>query len=65
MKKFQTEYLNSLKDSQEFWHRFNKIQNNKGKNIVEQLQTGQNKYTLSNPDISNIVKETHRHIKIE
>ena len=65
LKKIQTEYLNSSKDSQEFWHRFNKIQNNKGKNIVEQLQTGQNKYTLSDPDISNIVKETHRHIKIE
>ena len=24
LKKFQTEYLNSSKDSQEFWHRFNK-----------------------------------------
>ena len=58
MKKFQTEYLNSSKDSQEFWHRFNEIQN-KGKNIVEPLLTGQNKYTFSDPEISNILKETH------
>ena len=50
--------MNSSKDSQEFWHRFNEIQN-KGKNIVEPLQTGQNKYTFSNPEISNILKETH------
>ena len=35
-----------------------KIQNKKGKNIVEPLQTGQNKYTFSNPEISNILKET-------
>ena len=48
--------MNSSKDSQEFWHRFNEIQN-KGKNIVEPLQTGQNKYTFSNPEISNILKE--------
>ena len=34
-----------------------KIQNKKGKNIVEPLQTGQNKYTCSNPEISNILKE--------
>ena len=34
-----------------------KIQNKKGKNIVEPLQTGQNKYTFSNPEISNILKE--------
>ena len=59
MEKFQTEYLNSSKDSQKFWHRFNKIQNNKGKNIVEPLQTGQNTYTFSDPEISNILKETH------
>ena len=50
--------MNSSKDSQEFWHRFNEIQN-KGKNIVEPLQTGQNKYTFSNPEISNILKEAH------
>ena len=48
--------MNSSKDSQEFWHRFNEIQN-KGKNIVEPLQTGQNKYTFSDPEISNILKE--------
>ena len=36
-----------------------KIQNKKGKNIVEPLQTGQNKYTFSNPEISNILKEAH------
>ena len=59
LEKFQTEYLNSSKDSQKFWHRFNKIQNNKGKNIVEPLQTGQNTYTFSDPEISNILKETH------
>ena len=59
MEKFQTEYLNSSKDSQKFWHRFNKIQNNKSKNIVEPLQTGQNTYSFSDPEISNILKETH------
>ena len=36
-----------------------KIQNNKDKNIVESLQTGQNKYMLSDPEISNILKEPH------
>ena len=34
-----------------------KIQNNKGKNIVEPLETGQNKYTFSDPEISNILTE--------
>ena len=51
--------MNSSKDSQELWRRFNKIQNNKDKNIVEPLQTGQNTYTFSDPEISNILKETH------
>ena len=37
-KKIQTEYLSSSKDTQEFWHRFNKLQNKKGKNVVEPLQ---------------------------
>ena len=55
LKKFQTEYLNSWKDNEELWHRFNKIQNNKGKNIFEPLQTGPNKYMFSNPEISNIL----------
>ena len=49
LKKFQTEYLNSSKDNEELWHRFNKIQNNKGKNIFEPLQTGPNKYMFSDP----------------
>ena len=51
--------MNSSKDNEELWHRFNKIQNNKGKNIFEPLQTGPNKYTFSDPYISNILKETH------
>ena len=38
---------------------FNKIRKNKGKNIVEPIQTGQNRYTFSDPEISNILKETH------
>ena len=58
-KKIQTEYLNSSKDTQEFWHRFNKLQNKKGQNVVEPLYLGQNKYTFSDPEISNILKETH------
>ena len=55
LKKFQTVYLNSWKDNEELWHRFNKIQNNKGKNIFEPLQTGPNKYMFSDPAISNIL----------
>ena len=27
--------------------------------MLNQLQTGQNKYMFSNPEISNILKETH------
>ena len=51
--------MNSLKDSEEFWNRFNKFQKNKGKNIVEPLQAEQNRYTFSDTEISNILKETH------
>ena len=63
LKKIQTEYLNSSKDSQEFWHRFNKIQNNKGKNIVEPLQAGKiNTCSLIQKYQIYILKETYTDI---
>ena len=57
---FDTEYLNSSKDNQEFWHRYNKLMyRNKTINIVEPLfrYTNKDEYTFDDAKISNILRE--------
>ena len=56
------EYLNSSKDNQQFWHRYNKLTGNKTINIVETVfrYTSKDEYTFDNAEILNIKRSSHR-----
>ena len=58
---FDTEYLNSSKENQQFWHRYNKLTGNKTINIVEPLfrHNKKDEYTFDDAEISNILREVH------
>ena len=60
-KMFDTEYLNSSQDNQQFWHRYNKLTGNKTINIAEPLfrYTNKDEYTFDDAEISNILREVH------
>ena len=67
-KMFDTEYLNSSKENQQFWHRYNKLTRNKTINIAEPVfrYTNKDEYTFDNAEILNIKRSSHgqkRHSK--
>ena len=67
-KMFDIEYLNSSKDNQQFWHRYNKLTRNKTINIAEHVfrYTNKDEYTFDNAEILNIKRSSHgqkRHSK--
>ena len=60
-KMFDTEYLNSSKENQWFWHRYNKLTGNKTISIVEPLfrHTNNDEYAFDDAEISNTLREVH------
>ena len=58
-KAFASEYLNTARDSRQFWHMLDKVTGKKAINIVEPLIKENNRYTFNDKEISDILTETH------
>ena len=62
-KAFTSEYLDTARDSRQFWHMLDKVTGKKTIEIVEPLMKENNSYTFNNKEISDILTETHFDIK--
>ena len=62
-KAFTSEYLDTARDSRQFWHMLDKVTGKKTIEIVEPLMKENNSYTFNNKEISDILIETHFDIK--
>ena len=62
-KAFTSEYLDTARDSRQFWHMLDKITGKKTIEIVEPRMKENNSYTFNNKEISDILIETHFDIK--
>ena len=62
-KAFTSEYLDTARDSRQFWHMLDKVTGKKSIEIVEPLMKDNNSYTFNNKEILDILIETHFDIK--
>ena len=62
-KAFTSEYLDTARDSRQFWHMLDKVTGKKSIEIVEPLMKDNNSYTFNNKEILDILIETYFDIK--